>query len=103
MAKKNRSSSPDEQSTGGFSISKTKVGKQKLVTVTFQLTELQEAHLDSIASANETTRAEFCKQAVNHCLESMNEPFPEQMTEEFAETLEARREKRANWASTRGR
>lgn len=98
MAKKNRSEEPEN--TGGFRISKTKVGKTKLVTVTFQLNELQEAHLASVAVENETTRAELCKQAVAHCLESMGSPFPDagDVDDELREKLNARREQRAERA-----
>jgi hypothetical protein len=95
MAKKNRSEEPEQ--TGGFRISKTKVGKPTLVTVTFQLPELQEAHLASVAQENDTTRAELCKQAVAHCLESMGVPFPDagDVNDELREKLAARREQRA--------
>tara|TARA_R110000782_G_scaffold26240_1_gene67416 strand:+ start:60 stop:383 length:324 start_codon:yes stop_codon:yes gene_type:complete len=107
MAKKktNRSSEVDveDDAPQGFAVSKTKVGKQKLVTVTFQLSELHEAHLDTVASDSETTRAEFCKQAVDYCLRTMDMPFPETVTEEMQQILEARREKRADWAASRGK
>ena len=104
MAKrKNRSSDEGEEAQTGFQVSKTRVGKPTLVTVTFQLTELQECHLDSVAKENETSRAELCKQAVSHCLNEMNAPFPEVADEEMQEALEARRAIRAEWASRRGK
>ena len=95
MAKKNRSDS--EESQGGFRISKTRVGKPTLVTVTFQLSELQEAHLASVATINETTRAELCKQCVAYCLNDMGVPFPDagDVDDELREKLAARREQRA--------
>ena len=94
MAKKNRSEEAEQ--TGGFRISKTKVGKVKLVTVTFQLNELEEAHLASVAADNETTRAELCKQSVRYCLADMGFPFPDasDVDDELREKLRARREQR---------
>lgn len=101
MAKKNRG---EEQQTGGFSISSVKVGKQKLITVTFQLTEVQDAHLSAIATENGTTRAEFCKQAVHYCLNDMGHPFPdagEELSESVQQALETKREKREARAAAR--
>lgn len=97
MAKKNRSSEPEvDEDDGGFRISKTRVGKQKMVIVTMQLTELQDAHLAMVAADNETTRAEFVKQATNYALIKMGKPFPDagEVDEELEEALKARREKR---------
>ena len=101
MAKKNRSSGAAEST--GFSVSKTKVGKPTLVTVTCQLTEMQECHLDLVAKDNETSRAELCKQAVAHCLNEMGVPFPDVADDELKEAMEARRAERKAWASRRGR
>lgn len=97
MARKNRS---DEPETTGFRVSKTKVGKPTLVTVTFQLPEIQEAHLAFVANENETTRAELCKQAVAFCLDSMGVPFPDagDVDDELRDKLRQRREARAERA-----
>jgi len=99
MAKKNRSSEPEEESGSpvSFKISKTKIGKQKLITVTFQLSEIHEAHLNMVADQNEVARAELCKQAVATCLQALGAPFPDasEVTEELREYLESLRSKRA--------
>jgi len=94
---KNPSKSAPVEDDGEFRISTTRIGKDTLVTVTFQLTELQEAHLARIATSKGTTRAEFCKQAVNYCLKRMGEPLPQNgvADEETLEALEQRRAKRA--------
>jgi len=101
MAKRNREEV--EQTGGRFQISKQKIGKPKLVMVTFQLTELQEAHLNRVAEQAETSRAELCKQAVAFVLEDMGAPLPQdgQADEELLAALEARREKRAARAAAR--
>tara|TARA_R110000751_G_scaffold300963_1_gene413052 strand:- start:34815 stop:35138 length:324 start_codon:yes stop_codon:yes gene_type:complete len=107
MAKRQRTRSSEdsevEETPKGFQVSKTKVGKPTLVTVTFQLTELQECHLDNVAKENETSRAELCKQAVAHCLTAMEQPFPEVADEEMQEKLEERRSERKIWAARRGK
>lgn len=104
MAKKNRGSEEVEEVTG-FRISKTKVGKSKLVTVTFQLTEIQDAHLTAVANGEDTTRAEFCKQAVNYCLSEMGKPFPdagEAVDETVTDMLDIKRAKREARRAARG-
>lgn len=102
MAKKNRS---DEETVtaGRFQLSKTKIGKPTMIMVTFQLTELQEAHLNSVAKGAGTSRAELCKQAVAFVLEDMGQPLPQdgQADEELQEALEARRAARAERAERR--
>lgn len=102
MAKKNRA---EENDDGRFKVSKTKVGKQELVTVTFQLTELQETHLYNVAKEEGTSRAEFAKQCVAYCLKNMEKPFPElsEITDEIREAMAARRVQREEWAESRGK
>lgn len=102
MAKKNR---VEDDSDGRFRVSKTKVGKQELITVTFQLTELQETHLYNVAKNEGTSRAEFAKQCVSYCLKQMEQPFPElsEVTEEIREQMHARRIQRQEWAESRGK
>lgn len=92
-----RSESPAQVDDGSFRISKRKIGKPKLVTVTFQLTELQEAHLSYITDQNSVARAEFCKQAVAYALTKLNAPFtePGQESDEVKEQLAKNRQKRA--------
>lgn len=98
MAKKNREvEDQDTKNPGGFKISSRKIGKQKMVLVTMQLTEVQDAHLAMVARENGTTRAEFVKQATAYALTQLKRPLPEAgeaITEELETALEERREKR---------
>lgn len=102
MAKKNREAEVDD---GRFKVSKTKVGKQELVTVTCQLTELQETHLYNVAKNEGTSRAEFAKQCIAYCLKQMEMPFPElsDVTDEIREQMAIRRQQRQEWAESRGK
>jgi len=101
MAKKNR----EDDGDGRFRVSKTKMGRPELVTVTFQLTDYQETHLYNVAKDEGTSRAEFAKQCVSYCLKQMEKPFPElsEITDELREAMHARQVQRQEWAESRGK
>lgn len=101
MAKKNRSE--ESETVGRFQLSKTKIGKPTMIMVTFQLTELQEAHLNRVAKDAGTSRAELCKQAVAFVLDDMGQSLPQdgQADEALQEALQARRTARAERAERR--
>jgi 3-methyladenine DNA glycosylase AlkD len=47
-----------------------------MVITALSFTKKQTAHLNKVCEENETSRAEFCRQAVSFCLEQMGEPLP---------------------------
>lgn len=78
--RKNRDSEGSATATdggdGGFAISKKRMGKPTLVVTAVNFTKEQTDHLNAVCESNETSRAEFVRQAVDFCLESMGQPFP---------------------------
>ena len=60
-----------------FAISKTRMGKPELVVTAVNFTAEQNEHLATVCKEQETSRAEFVRQAVSFCLRKLGEPFPE--------------------------
>lgn len=76
-SKRNAETDAADIDDDSFAISKHRMGKPELVVTAVNFTREQNDHLAAVCQENETSRAEFVRQAVAFCLKKMGNPFPD--------------------------